>query len=478
MPLQVEEIQGIILRGYGALNSACFLMLAIENPGQTRGWLERLELRGGRLKPTASDTCRNVAFSSSGLKKLGLPEEQLAMLAGEFREGMTGTEHRCRILGDHGESSPDRWRWGGPRNDGIDLLLMLYAVDEAAMRVLVARQHQDLAAAGLRLVQQLDSLALPARREHFGFHDGVSQPAIEGYHLEGLPANTIAAGEFVLGYENAYGQLTARPTLAPAADPRNLLPPAPDDPSVRDLGMNGSYLVFRQLRQDVHGFWRCLAEKAPGKVPGDVVQSRVALASKMVGRWPSGAPLVKSPAADNPALADDNDFMYFGSGDPDGLKCPIGSHIRRSNPRDALDPQPGSDRSIEVGKRHRILRRGRVYGPPVAESMQPADIMAKPDDQRERGLYFMCFNTQLGRQFEFIQNTWLNSPKFDGLYEDDDPIAGARGDAWGGPGGTFTFQQEPVRKRVAGLPRFVTVLGGAYFFMPGISAVRYLASLK
>ena len=167
----------------------------------------------------------------------------------------------------------------------------------------------------------------------------------------------------------------------PAADPRNLLPPAPDDPSVRDLGKNGSYLVFRHLRQDVHGFWRCLAEKAPGKLPGDAVQSSVALASKMVGRWPSGAPLVKSPAADDPALADDNDFMYFGSGDPDGLKCPIGSHIRRSNPRDALDPRPGSDRSIEVGKRHRILRRGRAYGPPVAASMEPADIMAKPDDR-------------------------------------------------------------------------------------------------
>ena len=478
MPLQVDDIQGIILRGYGALDNATFLMLAIENAGPARPWLKALPIWSGQKKPTPTDTCVNIAFTPSGLAKLGLPDDAIGMLAGELREGMTGTEHRRRILGDHGESSPELWRWGGPKNETIDVLLMLYAVDEAAARALAARYVQGLAGAGLRLVQQLDSLTLPGRKEHFGFRDGVSQPGIQGYDVDSPPGNTVAAGEFVLGYENAYGQFTARPTLKPEADPQNLLPTAPDDPSLHDLGKNGSYLVFRQLKQDVHAFWSCLAEKAPAVFPGDRVQSAVALASKMVGRWPSGAPLVKSPAADNPALLDDNDFMYFGSGDPDGLKCPIGSHLRRSNPRDALDPQPGSDRSIEVGKRHRILRRGRAYGPAAAPSMQPADVIGRPDDKVDRGLHFICFNTQLGRQFEFIQYTWVNSPKFDGLYEDDDPITGDRGDREGTPGGTFVIQQEPVRKRVTGLPRFVTTVGGGYFFMPGLSGVRYLASLK
>jgi Dyp-type peroxidase family len=225
--------------------------------------------------------------------------------------------------------------------------------------------------------------------------------------------------------------------------------------------MNGSYLVSRQLRQNVHQFRNYLAEHAPGKFAGDTAQASVALASKMVGRWPSGAPLVKAPHTDDPKLADDNDFLFVRSGDADGFKCPIGSHVRRSNPRDALDPQPGSDRSIEVGKRHRIIRRGRAYGAPVAESMDPAEIIGKPDDRQERGLQFICFNTQIGRQFEFIQHTWVNSPKFDGLYEDDDPLMGDRGATEVNRGGAFTVQHEPVRKRVTGMPRFVSVLGAA-----------------
>jgi Dyp-type peroxidase family len=288
----------------------------------------------------------------------------------------------------------------------------------------------------------------------------------------------VAAGEFVLGYENAYGQFTNRPLMNPSDDAQDLLPPAPDDSSLRDFGKNGSYLVFRQLKQEVHDFWNVLSTKSAGMFDADPVQSCVSLAAKMVGRWPSGAPLVKAPLTDNPAFQDDNEFMYFNSGDPDGLMCPVGSHLRRSNPRDSLDPGPGSERSIEVGKRHRIIRRGRVYGPPAAASMDPADIIGRPDDGVDRGLHFICFNTQLARQFEFIQHTWMNSTKFDGSYADDDPIAGDRGDVHGSPGGTFTLQSEPVRKRVTGLPRFVTTVGGAYFFMPSIGATRYLASLR
>jgi Dyp-type peroxidase family len=282
----------------------------------------------------------------------------------------------------------------------------------------------------------------------------------------------------VLGYRNAYGQYTQRPLLSPDQDPLGLLQPAPDDPAKRDLGMNGSYLVFRQLRQHVEAFWKYVDEQAK-RMPGPLdPNATVRLASKMIGRWPSGTPLVVAPKADDPARCDENDFFYYRSNDPHGLKCPIGAHIRRANPRDALDPEPGSDRSIEVGKRHRVLRRGRTYGPPVAESMEISDIIAAGDSGRDRGLHFICFNTQIGRQFEFIQHTWLNNPKFDGLYEDDDPLVGDRGGSHGKPGGTFTVQAEPVRRRVSGMPRFTQLLGGGYFFMPGIRAVRFLASLR
>jgi Dyp-type peroxidase family len=398
--------------------------------------------------------------------------------AQEFVEGMAGTTHRSRILGDHGDSSPERWRWGGPASEPVDILLMLYIVDLAALQKLVDRRTELLLSHGLHVIERLDSLTLPGRKEHFGFREGIAQPGVEGYSLDTAPGNTVAAGEFLFGYRNGHGQYADRPTLPSDQDPEALLPAAADNPSRRDLAMNGSYLVFRQLSQDVHAFWNYIATAAPALFPGNQIDACVTLASKMVGRWPSGAPLVNAPRFDRPELADDNAFLYVRSGDSDGLKCPIGSHIRRSNPRDALDPHPGSDRSIEVGNRHRIIRRGRAYGPPAAGSMDPRDIIGQAGDGQERGLHFICFNTHIDRQFEFVQHTWTNNPKFDGLYEDDDPIVGDRGGASQPTGGSFTIQHEPVRKRVTGMPRFVTTRGGGYFFMPGIKAVRYLSSLE
>src|SRR5690349_19293326 len=224
MPLQVEDIQGIILWGYGGLDSAYFVMLHIEDAALTKQWLRGIALRNGEKKPQPPDTCVNIAFTARGLHKLGLRAEHLKMLAGEFTEGMTGSDHRRRCLGDHGESSPERWRWGGPDNDRIHILLMLYAVDEPAARALLESHRAAFPGAGLRLAAPpLDSLTLTGRKEHFRFRDGISQPDIEGYDENPRPGNAIASGEFVLGYPNAYGQYTDRPTFGPAADPHNLL---------------------------------------------------------------------------------------------------------------------------------------------------------------------------------------------------------------------------------------------------------------
>lgn len=473
--LQVEDIQGIILHGYGRLRSACFLLLCITNPAAARAWLKTLDVRNAQLKPDQTDRCINIAFTRAGLAKLGLAEESMKQFAGEFSEGMAATEHRQRILGDIDDSSPDRWQWGGTRNPESHILLMLYAGDPGALSAL---QQANLSSSGLELMRLLDSNWLPHGKEHFGFRDGLSQTGIEGFHTGHSPGNMIAAGEFILGYLNAYGQYTQRPLVDPDHDPGGFLPQAPDDSRQRDLGMNGSYLVFRQLSQDVAAFWKFIDAKTTHGDGSANPDARIKLASKMVGRWPSGAPLVKSPDTDDPTLSDDNDFLYHGSDDRHGFKCPIGSHIRRANPRDSLEPEPGSDRSIEVGKRHRILRRGRAYGPPVASSMEIADMLAAGDAAGERGLHFICFNTHIGRQFEFIQHTWVNNPKFDGLYEDDDPLVGDRRGARGGRGGTFTIQSEPIRTRVTGMPRFVHVRGGAYFFMPGLRAIRFLASMR
>jgi len=178
----------------------------------------------------------------------------------------------------------------------------------------------------------------------------------------------------------------------------------------------------------------------------------------MVGRWPSGAPLVKAPDQDIPALADDNDFAYHD--DPLGLACPIGAHIRRANPRDSLASGPAA--SLDTSDLHRLLRRGRSYGP------------AGDGGGNGTGLYFICLAGNLARQFEFVQHTWLNSPTFNGLYDDADPLISSHHPA----GATFTVPARPVRHRYRDLPQFVRTRGGAYFFLPGVSAVRYLAQLS
>jgi deferrochelatase/peroxidase EfeB len=188
----------------------------------------------------------------------------------------------------------------------------------------------------------------------------------------------------------------------------------------------------------------------------------------MVGRWPGGAPLTLSPDRDDPALAEANDFGYFHE-DPVGTGCPVGAHVRRTNPRDSLDPGPGTDKSLAINRRHRLLRRGREYGQALSPEAALTESLAADE---QRGLHFICLNGNIARQFEFVQNTWLNNPKFAGLYDDSDPLVG-QSEPYGG---TFTMPSATVRRRVTGMPRFIKVRGGAYFFLPGLTALRRLAS--
>jgi len=254
------------------------------------------------------------------------------------------------------------------------------------------------------------------------------------------------------------------PTVPESCDPHGLLPEmvhAKDQQQRRkDFGRNGTYLVFRKLAQHVGLFRDFLTQNAP---PG----GQDLLAAKLVGRWASGAPLTLHPTRD-PGIAS-NDFGYHKK-DRNGFQCPIGAHIRRANPRDDLEHD--SQQSVLTVERHRILRRGVLYGPRLLEG--------KPDDGQPRGLLFICLNADIRRQFEFIQQTWLNNPKFAGLHNDRDPIVGANREPGQPPKGRYEMiiQQETVRKRLRDLPRFVTMRGGGYFFLPGIKALRFLISLK
>lgn len=462
----LADLQGLLVRGYGNLTSACFLLLEIDEPDAARAWLALTAdlATAADSRPTASSL--NVAFTSSGFRALGLDSTVIEMFSNEFVEGIA-TPFRQRLLGDTGESAPASWAWGGPNGAPIHVAVMLYAVDEGALATLRDAETRRAAAHGLRTVSILDTVDLGGS-EHFGFSDGVSQPAMAGLGRPDRSANTVAAGEFVLGYPNQYGLLGERPVLPRSADPTEILPLDVAGSGGADLGRNGSYLVFRQLSQDVRGFWRYVdhATRRPDGTSDPV--RRTMLASKMVGRWPSGASLVVAPENDDPSYAKFNDFLYQDV-DRDGLRCPVGSHIRRANPRDSLDPSPGSSRSLEVTNHHRILRRGREYG----HRVDVKTLFDEVGEDEERGLHFVCLNANIARQFEFLQKTWINSPKFDGLHEGDDPVVGPRQAL----GDTFTVPASPVRTRVRGIPRFVAVRGGAYFFLPGRRALRYLASL-
>jgi Dyp-type peroxidase family len=458
--VEVDDVQGLVARGYADLKSATYILLRVESAASARAWLATLLQHVTPAPARPADTALNVAFTAMGLSALGLPADIVGQFSNQFTAGMT-TPHRRRMFGDIGPSAPETWGWGGPATPVPHLLLLLFARDAEGLE----QRYTSLSStySGVSEIHKLDACTDLDGKEHFGFADGISQPTIEGLSSRtDTPPNTVRAGEFLLGYLNEYGQYTDRPLLDRGADPAGILAADVQGSGKVDLGRNGTYLVFRQLAQDVRGFWRYVASIAE-----DPAQ-RTWLAAHMVGRWPGGAPVTLSPDADDPSLATANDFTYQYA-DAFGLSCPIGAHVRRAHPRDSLDPAPGTARSVELDKRHRLLRRGREYGPPVlAESRYDEP----PPDDPERGLYFVCLGASIGRQFEFVQHSWVNNPKFDELYDEPDPLVG-----YHPPGANnFSIPADPVRLRLRNLPPFVTTRGGAYFFLPSLKALRYLAS--
>jgi Dyp-type peroxidase family len=471
--LDTDDIQGLLARGYGGLKHARFTLFAAAGAEAARALLAALTPRVTTAGEFSGDTALHLALTPVGLRRLGLPQAHLERFAPEFVAGMTD-QNRSRFLGDVEESSPHGWAWGGPQSPPVDGLVLLYAVDAATLDRAQAELRRQCDEIGLRVVRELRTLEL-RDTEAFGFRDGISQPLVEGLDKGGTAGRAVAAGEFVLGYPNGYRLLTDRPLLPASDDPHRLLPRDPGGSGAADLGRNGSYLVVRQLAQDVAAFRGFLADATRRPDGSADPQAEVALAAKMVGRWPSGAPLVTSPDRDDPAKAGDNDFGYHDL-DPLGRACPLGAHVRRVNPRDSLDPRPGSDASLDVNDRHRLLRRGRSYGPNGGPGQNG---VAQDGDSGydEAGLYFMCLAGNLARQYEFVQHTWVNNPTFNGLYDDTDPLVGSRRPAGDPSGGTFTAPAHPVRRRYRNLPQFVRTRGGAYFFLPGVSALRYLAQL-
>ena len=436
--LELDYIQNGALHPRPSPYVGAYLVLRIDDRRDGRALLRRLipVLGDATSAMDASyPAWLTAALSFQGLKALGVPQDTLESFPLPFQQGMAA---RAAELGDVADSAPENWEkpFGTP---DVHVALSVLSPDaEGLERVLVRIRTALDALSGVTEIWSLDCYALPTEREAFGFKDGISHPAVEG---SGIPGSNpkerpIKAGEFLLGYTNERGELPATPR-----------------PEI--LGTNGTYVVFRKLHQRVAAFRQYL--KANSSSPDE----EALLAAKMMGRWQSGAPLALCPMHDDPELGADptrnNDFL-FKDDDPQGLRTPPGSHIRRMNPRD-------SD-IIGYTRFHRMIRRGTSYGPLLPEGVIE-------DDGAERGLAFVFIGADLERQFEFVQSEWINKGQFfRGPATDRDPFVGAVDGS-----GSFTIPQEPIRRRLQGLPAFVITRGGEYFFAPGLRALRWLAAL-
>jgi Dyp-type peroxidase family len=494
-PVELDDVQGLVRFGYKHLPEACFLLLRVKDPAAARAWLAQAPVTSAVKADPPPQTVLQVALTSEGLRALEVAPDLCAEFSGEFVAGMASDAARARRLGDVGANDPSGWKWGaGERVPHVAVLLYARPGGLAAWE----REIEAQCATGFVRIERLSTFDMQGV-EPFGFVDGISQPEVDWARRRPVRdqdqleyGNLCCLGEVLLGYPNEYGLYTPRPLLAPQRDPGGLLPRAEDAPEQADLGRNSSYLVLRQLQQDVQGFWRELDRQAEGDAG-----LRERLAAAMVGRKKDGEPLAAPSEESGTGGASTprsklNDFTYRT--DPEGLRCPLGAHIRRTNPRNADLPPGGRgilsrlwrmlgfnaaalEQDLVASTRfHRLLRRGRTYGSGVA----PARSVAGSSPGADTGLHFICLAANIKRQFEFVQSAWLMGSKFAGLTGESDPALGHRlPDLGGSPTDGFSIPQAggPDR-RLSGLPQFVTVLGGAYFFLPGIRALRYLATAR
>jgi Dyp-type peroxidase family len=447
--LDLHDIQGNILRAYRQEKNGRFLFFCIRDAAAGRAFLGMLApLVTGAEWKCRPEVTTNVALTHAGLRALELPADTLDSFPSDFSQGMRA---RARDLGDTGQSGPENWDepW---RSSRVHVLVSCYSAQEERLR----RHCEDLIAKAPQGVAELPDRQKAARIlqngqavEHFGFADGFSNPAIEGMpagankNLLGNPDghggfSDIPAGEFILGYPGIGRE--QRPLPKPTL-----------------LGVNGTYLVFRKLAQDVKAFRTYVDQQCAILNTISPGHDREFLAAKMVGRWRDGSSLILYPTKPaRPDVTNKFDYNY----DPDGALCPLGAHVRRTNPRSSLGVEG------QLTMRRRIIRRSIAYGPFVPELETP--------DETPRGIVFLAYMSGIDRQFEFVQQQWINEGDDFQQGRDKDPLAGDN-DCRGRmvvPGDGRAGRPPFLCTK---LPRFVTVKGGDYFFAPGLTALSLLA---
>ena len=520
--LDLHDIQGNIVKAYGRYGFPLgrYVVFRVVEAECGRAFVSALASsvttaapwRSGGLPSDGSaipEVTTNIAFTYHGLRELGVPRASLQSFPDEFAMGMRA---RRDILGDDGVSAPERWDPVWRAEEAPHILIWLNGREHSALE----RRYQEILSLiastgnGVELLtghrgpggqQDLpyqEAAAIyehdePTSKEHFGYTDGISNPYFKGSGDN--PANVVGGG---------------KPTLLPPETPGGWAPletgefllgykdealECPEAPTPKLLSHNGTYMVFRKLHENVGAFDDYLAH-----VGREYPDGPEALAAKFAGRWRNGAPLTRFPtqekadefaakwAAAKTAInraktrsereAAKQEFgqlnMQFVAfdytHDLEGGRCPVGAHSRRANPRSAL--QFGQSLAFEtpgaVSNRRRIIRRGLPYG----------DSTQRRDDG-EHGIIFMAINASIRRQFEFVQQQWINYSNDFKLGNDRDPLCGNQGVSEMGAGdGRMVLPTDAEDPRPPffcnRLPRFVETRGGAYFFIPSLTALRMI----
>ncbi|AUX40399.1 uncharacterized protein SOCE26_018000 [Sorangium cellulosum] len=308
--VEVDDVQGLVVYGYGHLPIARYVFVSFTKAAKIGAWLGEIveQTPSARRREKGAprpSTAVHIALASSGLKQIGLSDEERATFSYHFIDGMANLATQ-RTLGDFGDNAPETWDFGGPNTPPIDALLLLFATTEEEVEALLERHRDRMSELGIEVVTVEKGYRRDDGKEHFGFLDGVSQPHILGGGREPEAGDVaLHPGELLLGYTDEYAEISATPTVGAKADPEAILAPHPDDDTQRDLGRNGSYLVYRKYQQYTSKFWGFVWESAQPRDGQDKDAAAVMLASKMVGRWPSGAPVTLTPDRDAPELVRD-----------------------------------------------------------------------------------------------------------------------------------------------------------------------------
>ena len=404
------------------------------------------------------DHCLNVGITWPGLVALELEDRVPTLSFESFNAFTDGAAARAETVGDTGASSPQNWIDGfGGGDDHI--LVTLHALNPEAMASYSAQLtvwlaegdafHEIWRQDGMALMEMDGGVPVPTSKIHFGYTDGISTPTIRG------GPEQYAADH----------QRPCEPWLfVLREDAENYLVPNPPE-----LGLNGNFAVFKKVETDVVGFEGFLQANK------DRIDPEL-LAAKLCGRWRNGVPLALSPDTDSPSggmsTEQLNDFEYVGSdgsGDPKGIRCPVGAHIRRVNPRG----QPVAGQGVPGGSNnsHRLIRRGLPYGPTYDPS--------EPYDGVERGMLFHFINSNIENQYEFVLRRWANDSEFAGAVRlnpmSKDPLIGTQDPAES----IFVIPQAEASApiEVTDLSSFTTTRAAAYVFLPSVTALKFIADV-